>query len=430
MLRPSPPHNILLLMVALATLSLLILRCHGETPLEWSTRMARSEMQRLGTRLDAPPKGKQRWDYTTGLYADALIRLSARTGDQTYEKNAEEVIGSFIGPNGEIATYNVKPKDKRPVAPLANTVKPPATSPAPSYSLDNIQAGVPTLKLYGITGEERYHKAADTLRKQLENQPRVQEGGFWHKTGYPRQMWLDGLYMGEPFYADYAVRFNETRDFDDITKQFDLVAKHTFDPATSLFHHGWDETKTQPWANPITGASPSFWSRSIGWYAMGLVDVLNTLPATYAGRQDLVELLGKVAAGVLKYQDAKTGVWWQVTDQGNRPGNYLEASASCMFVYALARGINEGFLPRADIPAVKAGYNGIIHQFITVDADGASISLNQCCAVAILEAKHAGTFDYYTKFTSIVPNDLKGVGPFINAGVECDKLFGNEPFTK
>ena len=233
----------------------------------------------------------------------------------------------------------------------------------------------------------------------------------------------------EPFYADYAVRFNEPQDFDDIVKQFALVGKHTYDPTTGLFYHGWDASRKLAWANPKTGASPHFWSRAIGWYAMGLVDVLTVMPANDPRRPELVDLLQKVARGILRYQDKKTGIWWQVTDQARRPGNFPEASASCMFVYALAKGVNNGDLPRSDIPAIRAGYQGIIDQFVTLDFDRKTVNLTRCCQVAGLDVKNKASYTYYTKVVRIVPNDLKGVAPFINAGMECNKLFGHETFT-
>jgi unsaturated rhamnogalacturonyl hydrolase len=397
------------------------------TPLEWSVRMADSEIKRSGKKLYAAPAGDGWWDYTTGLYADALIKLSDDTGSPAYEKNAEATIGSFINPDGTIIDYEKKRKPK------------PGASPKPTpdeglpvvkipYSLDDVQSGVAVLKLYGITHEARYRGAADILREQLRKHPRIPEGGFWHKAIYPNQMWLDGLYMGEPFYANYAATFNEPADFDDIAKQFTLIGEHTYDAKTGLFYHGWDESKKQRWANPQTGASPSFWGRAIGWYVMALVDVLDTMPANHPQRPALIALLQEAGAGLLKNQDAKTGVWWQVTDKGGQPHNYLEASSSCMFVYALAKGVNHGYLPKADIPAIRAGYQGILHQFITVDADGTSISLNHICKVAGLDKRRQGSYKYYTEEEPIVSNDLKGVGPFITAGMECQKLFGGETF--
>jgi unsaturated rhamnogalacturonyl hydrolase len=241
-------------------------------------------------------------------------------------------------------------------------------------------------------------------------------------------MWLDGLYMGEPFYADYATDFDEPKDFDDITNQFTLIAAHTYNPKTGLFYHAWDESKKQVWANPRTGTSPNFWSRAIGWYVMAIVDVLDKMPANHPGRAKLIAILNNAAAGLVKYQDPKTGVWWQVTDQGPRKYNYLEASSSSMFVYAMAKGVNHGYLPRTYIPAIRTGYQGILTQFVSLDKGGRTISLNRICKVAGLNKRHTGTYQYYTQVEKIVSNDLKGVGPFIDAGMECQKLFGDEKF--
>jgi len=401
------------------------------TPLTWSVRMANMEIARTGRRLWAPPTGNGGWDYTTGLYANALIRLSNATGDASYEKVAEGTIGSFVMPDGTLLGYLTRRK--------AAAAKPGQPSPTPTptggypavkipYTLDELEPGPATLELYSLTHEERYRKAAEILRHQIQVQPRTPEGGFWHKAIYPNQMWLDGLYMAEPFYAAYANTFHEPADFDDIAKQFTLIGEHVYDAKTGLFYHAWDESKKQVWASRVTGASPSFWSRGMGWYAMALVDVLDEMPADHPQRPALIDLFQKVAAAALKYQDPKTGVWWQVTDQGARPHNYLESSASAMFVYALAKGITHGYLPRTDIPAVEAGYQGLLRQFITASKDGQSISMNDCCKSAGLDQRRDGSFRYYTEQEPIVSNDLKGAAPFIDAGIECQTLLGDKQF--
>jgi len=402
----------------------------AETPLEWSVRMADSQIQRGGTNLYCTPIGNNSWDYTTGLFCDALIRLSDASGDPGFEKKAETVISSFITPDGKITTYEKKRPKPKPKPGVSVTPTPDEGLPVVKipYSLDDVESGVATLKLFEITHDPRYRKAADILRQQLRVHPRVKEGGFWHKAVYPNQMWLDGLYMGEPFYADYATDFNEPKDFDDIGNQFTLIGEHTYDPKTGLFYHAWDESKKQHWANPTTGTSPNFWSRAIGWYAMALVDVLDTMPKDHPARPQLIDLLNKFAAGILKWQDPDTGVWWQVTDKGAKTNNYLEASSSSMFVYALAKGVNHGYLPRTDIPAIRKGYAGIVWQFVTLAKDGKSINLTRVCKVAGLDKHRDGSFKYYTLGEPVVSNDLKGVGPFIDAGMECQKLFGADTF--
>src|SRR5215831_13003143 len=259
----------------------------GATPLQWSIRMADSEIARLGDKLVWKPDSRAKWDYTAGLFTLSLVKLNQRTSDLRYLQFAENAIGSFISPDGQIQGYKIE-----------------------NYSLDDLNAGKTVLALYQINKDERYRKAASLLRKQLDSQPRVPEGGFWHKLRYTNQMWLDGIYMGCPFYAECAAIFHEPdASLDDITKQIHLIAEHTYDPATGLFYHGWDAAKTQTWANPVTGTSSNFWGRAIGWYGMAMVDVLDFFPANHPARPQIISTLQKPAAGIPKNQDPATGLW-------------------------------------------------------------------------------------------------------------------------
>lgn len=381
-----------------------ILQFDGTSPLAWSVRLADSEIARRGDSLDWKPDGKAKWDYAAGLFTLSLLKLEAQERDPRYVKFAEAAIGSFITTNGDIRGYK-----------------------AEEYQLDAINPGKTVLALWQITHDERYQKAAALLRRQLDTQPRTGDGGFWHKQRYPHQMWLDGLYMSAPFYAEYAKLFNgPAADYDDVAKQIRLVSTHTYDPATGLFHHAWDESKAQPWANPATGTSSNFWGRAVGWYAMALVDVLDYFPTNHPARPEIIATLQKLCQGVLKWQDPKTGLWYQVLDQGDRKGNYLEATASSMFVYALAKGVNRGYLTRDYVPAIEKGYRGIVENLLKDDGNG-RWSLTQCCSVAGLGGTPSngrardGSFDYYIS-EPVVTNDLKGVGPFILAGIEVQRL--------
>jgi rhamnogalacturonyl hydrolase YesR len=396
-------------LVACATRTTPPAKFAGATPLQWSVRMADSEIARRGDSLVWQQDGKAKWDYTVGLFTLSLLKLDAQVPNPEYVKFAENTIGSFIAPEGGIQRYKVE-----------------------EYQLDAINSGKTVLALWQITHDERYQKAAALLRKQLDTQPRTADGGFWHKQRYPHQMWLDGLYMGAPFYAEYARLFNgPVSDYDDVAKQIRLVAAHTYDPATGLFYHAWDESKEQPWAIKATGTSSNFWGRAIGWYAMALVDVLDYLPASHPARPEIIATFQKLCGGVVKYQDPKTGLWYQVLDQGDRKGNYLEATASSMFVCAMAKGVNHGYLPRSYVPVIEKGYRGIIENLVKNDGDG-KWSLTQCCSVAGLGGTpgngHArdGSFDYYVG-EPIVSNDLKGVGPFIFAGIEMQQLLNPPP---
>ena len=269
----------------------------------------------------------------------------------------------------------------------------------------------------------RLKKAIDLLRKQIDSQPRTSDGGFWHKKRYPHQMWLDGLFMAEPFYAAYTQTYVDGEDaqkaYDDIVHQFDLIQEHNYDAETGLLYHGWDESKEQIWADEETGTSPNFWSRAMGWYGMALVDVLDYLPEDYEGRTRLITYLNQFAEAIAKVQDEETGLWYQVLDQGDREGNYLEATGSSMFTYTLAKGVNKGYLPQDYMNVAKKGFNGITQELISVEDNGV-VNLNQCCAVAGLSADRDGSFEYYINEQKR-SNDPKGTGAFILASLELDK---------
>lgn len=372
----------------------------GATPLEWSVRLADSQI----IRQTSVPK----WDYTVGLFSLSLLKLDVQAPDPRHVKFAEASVGALISPDGKIQGY--RPEE---------------------YQLDALNPGKTVLALWQITHDERYKNAATILRHQLGPQPRTSDGGFWHKQRYTNQMWLDGIYMASPFYAECAKLFGEPEaSFDDIAKQFRLIDEHTYDAKTGLNYHGWDAAKVQPWANPATGCSSNFWGRALGWYAMALVDTLDYFPTNHPARPQIIATLKKLSAGVVKFQDAKTGLWWQVMDQDGRQGNYLEATASAMFVYALAKGVNHGYLSREYVPAIKKGYAGIINNLIKPDGEK-GWSLTKCCSVAGLGGSPSngkmrdGSFNYYVG-EPVVSNDLKGVGPFILAGIELQHLIGGQ----
>jgi unsaturated rhamnogalacturonyl hydrolase len=330
----------------------------------------------------------------------SLLKLNERAPAPQYVKFTQRAIGSFINERGEIQTY--KPGE---------------------YQLDALNPGKTVLVLWQLTHEERYRLAAARLYRQFAGQPRTFDGGFWHKERYTNQMWLDGIYMAAPFYAGYAREFGESDTaFEEVAKQIRLMDAHAFDGKSGLLFHGWDAARVQPWANPVTGCSSNFWGRAMGWYLMALVDALDFVPERHPARAQLIAELQKVSAGVVRWQDARTGLWWQVMDQGGRAGNYQEATASAMFVYALAKGANRGYLSPTFRAAAEQGYAGIVSRLIQADGDG-KWSLTQCCSVAGLGFKNAagrdrdGSFDYYVA-EPVVSNDLKGVGPFILAGLE------------
>ncbi|HVT90166.1 MAG TPA: glycoside hydrolase family 88 protein [Tepidisphaeraceae bacterium] len=369
----------------------------GMSPLQWSIKTANSQMARKGPGMSWTEGGRKKWDYADNVFLLGIIKLGQQTQDTKYAKFADGVISSFVQADGSIRTYN-----------------------AEDYTLDNINPGKTLLALYEQNQNDGYRLAAANLRKQLTTHPRTADGGFWHKKVYPQQMWLDGIYMASPFLAQYGKLFNEPGNFDEVAKQIKLIAAHTYSEKTGLFYHGWDSAKQQPWANKETGLSANFWSRAIGWFAMALVDTLDYMPADHPARPEIIAILDKTAAGIVKNQDP-SGLWWQVTDQPDREGNYLEATGSAMFVYTLAKGVNKGYLSKDYIaPAIK-GYSAIVDKLIKIDGD--NVTLTKCCSVAGLGPGNSrnGSFEYYIH-EPIVDNDMKGVGPFVMAGIELQQI--------
>jgi unsaturated rhamnogalacturonyl hydrolase len=340
------------------------------------------------------------WNYEMGVVLTGFEKLATFTSDKKYTEYTKKIIDHFITADGQIRTYNLE-----------------------EYNSDNIPTGRQLLHLYKNTKEEKYKTAATELYKQLAWQPRNKIGGYWHKLKYPTQMWLDGLYMAQPFAVEYAVLFNDTKKFDDIINQFVWMEKYSRDAKTGLLYHGWDESKLQKWANPQTGLSPEFWSRAMGWYMMALVDVLDHLPVSYKRRSELIAILNRLSTALVKFQDAKEGVWWQVTDKANQQLNYLESSSSAMFLYALSKAVNKKYISINFKPAVTKAYNGIIKNFVRVDEAG-SVHYLQAVAGAGLGGTpyRDGSYSYYVNEPKR-DDDLKAIGPFIQACIEYELLF-------
>lgn len=364
----------------------------------WSERMALSVMQRAPEAYMNDFQTKPRWNYTLGVVLDAMVEVSNEKKNPLYANYARGYGDTMIYADGTIRDYDIE-----------------------KFNIDYIAPGPLMISLYEKTGDEKYLKAIETLHQQLTWQPRTTEGGYWHKLRYPWQMWLDGLYMGEPFHAEYARKFDQPELFDHIALQFTLVENHLRDANTGLLYHGWDESKIQKWADKETGLSSHFWGRAIGWYCMGIVDVLPHFPENHPARAELIETLKETLDAVLKVQDPATNTWWQILDLPEKEGNYLESTASCMFTYALLKGVNKGYLDQSYWePAVKS-YEGIIETFIKVDENG-QVHLTDGCAVAGLGGNpyRDGSFEYYIN-EPVRDNDPKGLGPFIRASLEIEK---------
>ena len=365
--------------------------------LKWSERMALSIMKRHPEAWQIDDKEEIKWDYVHGLVLTAFDKLYQTTQNQNYYNYLRNYADTLIESSGNIKTYKLE-----------------------DYNIDMLNAGKILFTVYEKEKQDKYLKALQLLRKQITEHPRTKSGGFWHKKRYPNQMWLDGLYMGAPFYAQYNSVFEQNKNIDDVIKQFDLMQKAAFDKNTGLLFHGWDESKLMQWADKKTGCSPNFWSRSLGWYAMALVDVLDYVPAENAGHQRLVGYLNSLAEALVNYQD-ESGLWYQVTNYGNKDGNYLEASGSSMFCYALAKGANKNYLDKKYMLAAEKAFDGITSKLIKIDEDG-EIHLTQVCAVAGLggDPYRDGSVEYYINEKK-KDNDPKGTGPFILAALELNK---------
>lgn len=355
----------------------------------WPVRMAESVMSRH-------PRVYFGWDYVTGTVLRGFEELWRETGDSVYFDYIRSTVDDAVRSDGTIAEYNFE-----------------------DYNIDEIKEGSLVLFLYKEIGEDKYRKAAELLRSQLADHPRTSDGGFWHKERYPWQMWLDGLYMGTPFYAGYGVVFDDPAALDDAVRQLVLMENHARDENTGLLYHGWNETKEQDWADPVTGCSPSFWGRAIGWYAMALVDVLDFLPSEHGDRDSVIAILQRLASAVADYQDDATGTWWQVVDKGGEENNYRECSVSCMLVYTLLKGIRKGYLDPDCFETAEKGFEGILQEFVVEKADG-TLDLIQTCRTAGLGNGRDGTYNYYVNETDMSINDGKSVGPFICAGLEME----------
>lgn len=372
---------------------------HGqERP--WSQRAANAAIERWPDGRFVPAGQHWVWNYELGTLLRGMDAVWFNTADARYYKYIKSSVDQFVGVDGSIPTFN-----------------------AQENQLDSILLGRQLLLLYGVTRDPRYAKAATLLYQQLMHQPRTASGGFWHKQRYPNQMWLDGLYMAEPFYAEYAATFHHPEAFSDITHQFVLIDEHTRDKKTGLLYHGWDESKKERWADKETGHSPELWARAMGWAMMALVDTISYYPEQDAGRKVLMAELDRDAAAVARYQDGETGLWYQVMDKAGAKGNYLESSASCMFVYALAKGVRLGYLPQSYLANAERGYKGIIGHFIQTGqpGQGDSVSLTGTVKVGGLggDPYRDGSYAYYIG-EKVVTDDPKGVGAFLLASMEME----------
>lgn len=376
---------------------------------EWLTY---SEMKRVPHSYLLDFSSKPKWSYVMGIEMEGMLDTYEhyKEGNNAILDYLKEYPAKMIDEKGNITGYKYE-----------------------DFNLDNVRTAKFILRMHNLFPTKGTEKALKTLFKQLQNQPRTKEGVYWHKAIYANQVWLDGIFMGLPFYCNYAVQTMKPKKaekyLNDAVDQMVKTDYRTYDEKTQLWKHAWDETHQQFWANKEDGKSQHCWARALGWYVMAMTECLDAMPENYAHRQEVIDLLNKAMKSVVKYQDKKTGVWYDVLDVKSDK-NYLESTASSMFAYVLLKGYRKGYLSEEYLKAGVKAYNGILKQFIKVNADK-TISLTRCCAVSGLgpgpgpyvkkpNYKRDGSFEYYMS-EPIRDNDAKGVGPFIWASLEMEQ---------
>ena len=376
---------------------------------EWLTY---SEMKRVPHSYLLDFSSKPKWSYVMGIEMEGMLDTYEhyKEGNNAILDYLKEYPAKMIDEKGNITGYKYE-----------------------DFNLDNVRTAKFILRMHNLFPSKGTEKALKTLFKQLQNQPRTKEGVYWHKAIYANQVWLDGIFMGLPFYCNYAVQTMKPKKaekyLNDAVDQMVKTDYRTYDEKTQLWKHAWDETHQQFWANKEDGKSQHCWARALGWYVMAMTECLDAMPENYARRQEVIDLLNKAMKSVVKYQDKKTGVWYDVLDVKSDK-NYLESTASSMFAYVLLKGYRKGYLSEEYLKAGVKAYNGILKQFIKVNPDK-TISLTRCCAVSGLgpgpgpyvkkpNYKRDGSFEYYMS-EPIRDNDAKGVGPFIWASLEMEQ---------
>ena len=397
---------------------------------EWLTY---SEMQRVPKSFLLDFSTKPKWSYVMGIELEGMLDTYLTYGGEAIRQYCQEYTDTMINAKGDIRGYDIL-----------------------DYNLDNIRTGHFVTRMYNLYPEPKNKIAINTMMKQLQNQPRtIADKVFWHKAIYAYQVWLDGIFMGLPFRCLTAATQLKPKEavkiYDDAVNQLKITYQRTLDPKTGLNRHAYDETRDAFWSDNETGLSQHCWGRAQGWYSMALIEVLDALPEDYSRRSEVIELLQKDLDAVIKWQDAKTGTWYQVMDSPEREGNYLESTCTAMFAYVLLKAYNKGYLGEQYRDAGIKAYKGLIKNMIRVNADK-TISLTNCCSVAglgpaatpqVIEAmkkinpkgsvkenkRRDGSYAYYLD-EPIRDNDAKGVGPFIWASLEIEKLGYNVNNTK
>ncbi|MBU9711615.1 glycoside hydrolase family 105 protein [Bacillus tamaricis] len=354
----------------------------GKKPLRWAEEASRSLMNRFEP-SKLPPA--DRWHYHQGVFLYGMYDVWKETKNDDYYQYFKEYVDKLVDEEGNFLFRRSE--------------------------LDAIQPGLLLFPLYEKTGEKRYKIAASKLRNLLNTLNKTKEGGFWHKDKYPYQMWLDGLYMAGPFTITYGQQFEEPELLDLVVQQENLMRKNTKDEKTGLYFHGWDESGKTPWSVMGTNTAPEIWGRSLGWYGMALVNMIEMLPEGHPKKMEWIGVVQELIENLVKFQDPESGLWYQIVDKGYLEDNWLESSGSCLFIYTIAKAVNKGYVDDKYFEVAVKGYNGVVDRFIEVQPDG-SIGLTDICIGTSI-----GVYDYYVARETCT-NDLHGVGAFVLASVQ------------
>lgn len=364
-------------------------------PEKWSVRMANTVMSQADS-LTRYVAGSPKWAYDVAFLGMAVDRLG--NVDQKYSSYMENWVNYFVHPDGSVTDYKIR-----------------------EYNLDRIFPGRNVITVYKRHPEQKYKIALDNFIEQLKTHPKTNSGGYWHKNIYQWQMWLDGIFMGSTYMAQYAKEFNAPEWFDVATLQTRIIYEKTLDEESGLLMHAWDESRSQKWCDPSTGKSHYPWSRAMGWYVMAITDILDNLPENHPDRPELISILQKTCSALLKVQDKRTGLWYQVLNEGGKEGNYLEGSGSAMYIYVFAKGARLGYLDKSYRKVAEKAFDGFIKELVTVDPKG-MVTIHNICGGCGLGGNpyRDGSYEYYVNEKRF-DNDTKGVAPFILAAVELDR---------
>lgn len=375
--------------------------CQGNHSLSdkpWSVRMIESEMKRSPQGWMLNFSKDLSWDYCHGLVCSAMLETGSYYGIANYYNYVKQYADTMIFDGGQIIGYRQE-----------------------DYLLSGLNSGKILFPIYAREQKTKYRLALQLLRNQLHTHPRTTDGGYWHKAITTSQIWLDGAYMTLPFYTEYAHTFNEPEIYDDAILQIELFRKHHYDAETGLYRHGWDETHQQQWSDS-TGLSPHVWGRSLGWFAMGVVDALDYIPESHPNRENVIVYFRELMEAIVKFRNKESGIWYQVLEMPEEKGNYMESSVSCMLTYTMLKGIRKGYISSSPYTGyAQKAYTSILTHFITENKDQ-TINIKQCCEVGGLGGKpyRDGSFEYYIRIP-IRENDPKAVGSFILASLEMER---------